>query len=49
MTMFELEWWNGEEWCECEMEGDNETIREQFKREEMEDGNIVENLRITEL
>ena len=47
--MFELDWWNGEEWCECEMEGDRETIREQFIREETEDGNIVENLTIREM
>ena len=46
--LFEINWWNGEEWCECEMEGDRETIRETFLNEEKMDGNTVENLTITE-
>lgn len=47
MESFLIEWWNGEEWKECEMEGDSETIREDFLREESEDGNQVDNLRIS--
>ena len=49
MELFLIEWWNGEEWKECEMEGDPQTIREQFLREESEDGNQVDNLRISHL
>ena len=49
MTLFELEWWNGEEWTSCKMEGDPETIREQFLREESEDGKTVEHLIIQEV
>ena len=44
-----LHWWNGSEWCECEMEGDRETIRETFLREEAEDSNTVEDLVITQV
>ena len=47
--LFELTWWNGEEWTSCEMEGDSETIRETFLREEAEDGNSVDNLSISPL
>ena len=46
--LFEINWWNGEEWCECEMEGDRETIRETFLNEEKMDGNTVDNLTISE-
>ena len=46
--LFEINWWNGEEWCECEMEGDSETIRETFLNEEKMDGNTVDNLTISE-
>ena len=49
MALFQLEWYDGEEWQECEMEGDPETIREQFLKEEAEDGKTVDNLTIKEI
>jgi len=51
MFTYELEWWDGEEWDGCLIDSDEPVniVRQNFKREEAEDGKTVEDLTIRRL